>query len=509
MGGGGGTQSSTGTTQPMFPPQLNPALTAFGTMATDIFQQFGPELMGFMRDQTPQQISGPTGLEDAAYQTQYGLLGSQGSPYWSQAGGMYNAIGANPGADFSGISGWGLPGGGQYAPGGGQAQPNMFSQQAAQGKSASTGNWQGYNREWDPGGGMESQVGEPDGGGTGGGGSRTSSGVNPDITGDGGFQATINPQGTGASAIGSNQIQPGGAGNVPWNQQSPHSMGNLQGPGSGTVREVVDYNYNTMDRGATKSGFGGGGGGGGGAAGGGFEELDRIGNPLESIDFAKHPALASALKTFATTALPGIENSMIGAGLGRSGAAGQAIATGKAQMALPVMQQLIEGELANKGMDVTQRGQDYQAQIAAQNAAASAAAAGAGADAQRYAAQLAHESVMRGQDIMLRGQDIGLREMDINALLNNAQLRNTSLFGAAGGLGQLGQMDTDRINSAVGGAMDIGGVYRGIQDRGYESEFAGANRPYDRIMDFMQPLMGQFGSPGTRTNTTTTGGGGK
>jgi hypothetical protein len=489
----------------MFPPQLSGALSAFGNLATDVFQQFGPELMGFMRDQTPQQVSGPTGLEDAAYQTQYGLLGSQGSPYWSQAGGMYNAIGANPGADLSGISGWGLQGGGQYAPGGGQAQPNMFSQQPqAQGKLAAN---QSFDTSgWREGGSGEANVGEP-GRGSGGGFSRTDLGLS-DPTGDGGFQATINPQGTGASAISPNQIQPGGPGNVPWNQQSPYSMGNLQGPGSGTVREVVDYNYNTMDRGATKSGFGGGGGG-GGAAGGGFEELDRIGNPLETIDFAKHPALASALKTFAATALPGIENSMIGAGLGRSGAAGNAIATGKAQMALPVMQQLIEGELTNKGMDVTQRGQDYQAQIAAQNAAASAAAAGAGADAQRYAAQLAHEAAMRGQDIALRGQDIGLREMDINALLSNAQLRNNSLLGAAGGLGQLGQMDLDRINSAVGGAMDIGGVYRGIQDRGYESEFAAANRPYERIMDFTQPLMGQFGTPGTRTSTTTSGGGGK
>lgn len=502
-GGGGGTQRQTGTTQPMFPPQLSGALTAFGNLATGVFQEFGPELMGFMRDQTPQQISGPTALEDSAYRTQYGLLGSQGSPYWSQAGSMYNAIGANPGADFSGISGWGLQGGGQYAPGGGQGQ-NMFSQQPqAQSKLAFNKDVGGEMGE--DGGSGGANVGEPPTGG-GGGLNRTDLGIG-DPTGDGGFAATLNPQGTGASAIAPNQIQPGGPGNVPWNQQSPYSMGNLQGPGSGTVREVVDYNYNTMDRGATKSGFGGGGGG--GAVGGNFEELERIGNPLESIDFANHPALASALKTFAATSLPGIENSMIGAGLGRSGAAGNAIATGKAQMALPVMQQLMDLEMQNKGLDVNQRGQDYQAQIAAQNAAASAAAAGAGADAQRYAAQLAHEAAMRGQDIALRGQDIGLREMDINALLSNAQLRNNSLLGAAGGLGQLGQMDLDRINSAVGGAMDIGGIYRGIQDRGYESEFAAANRPYERIMDFTQPLMGQFGTPGTRTSTTTSGGGGK
>jgi hypothetical protein len=276
-----------------------------------------------------------------------------------------------------------------------------------------------------------------------------------------------------------------------------------QASGSGTVREI------------DLSQYGGGGGGGGGwnfssssGGGGGVDELDRIGNPLENIDFANHPALQSALKTFAKTTQPGIENAMIGAGLGRSGAAGNAIETGKATLALPVMQQLIQGELSNKGMDVTQRGQDTQARIAANAAAAQARAQGMGLQQQMAMARLAAEQTMRGQDIQLRGQDINsllaqgdqalsARGMDINALLSGAQ-----------GLFNMGGADIDRINTNIGNSWGLGESARGIQNDIYTSEFNAQNRPYQRIMDFMSPLVGgAVGSSGTTSNSTQSGGG--
>jgi hypothetical protein len=272
-----------------------------------------------------------------------------------------------------------------------------------------------------------------------------------------------------------------------------------RGPQTGAVREI-DLAYQPG------SGYGSGGGSGGWSSGGngGGAKLDRIDNPLQTIDFANHPALASALDTFAKTALPGIENSMIGAGLGRSGAAANAISTGKANIALPVMQQLIQGELANKGYDVTQRGQDVS-----QNIAGAQTAAG------QYAANLAHQAALRGQDIGLRSQDIGLREQDINALLaqgsQGLQARGQdigAMLSGAQGLSSLGGADLARIQDAISGGMSVGGATRGIGDRQAEAEFLASQRPGDRGMDIFNTIAGGA-MGGTGSRTTTTGGGGK
>jgi len=270
-----------------------------------------------------------------------------------------------------------------------------------------------------------------------------------------------------------------------------------QGPQTGGVREIA---------GAYGGGGGGYGGGGGGASwggGGGGAREDRIDNPLQNIDFANHPALQSALDTFAKTALPGIENSMIGAGLGRSGAAGNAIATGKANIALPVMQQLISGELQNKGYDVTQRGQDVGQNIA-----------GAQAGTAAYNANLAHQAALRGQDIGLRAQDIGLRGQDINALLQQGaqglQARGQdigAMLSGAQGLSSLGGMDLGRIQDAISGGMDIGSIFRGMENQQGEAGFLAGQRSGDRASDIWNTIVsGAMG--GTGSTTTTTGGGG-
>jgi hypothetical protein len=288
----------------------------------------------------------------------------------------------------------------------------------------------------------------------------------------------------------------------------------------GNIRDIESFDMDAwMDEMPRPGGGGGGGsynynytGGGGGGA-----QMDRIGNPLESMDFANHPALASALDTFAKTALPGIENSMIGAGLGRSGAAANAISTGKATMALPMIQELIRGELQNKQMDVTQRGQDYQAQQAAAQASAAARARGESLAAQRYAADLAHAQTMRAQDIQLRGQDIGMNQQQIDALMAEDAFNLQSqgqygqgLLGAAGGLTDLGQTQAGIGQAAIDQAMGVGQTQRDIENAQGEAEFLASQRGWDRGMQVLDPILGgAMGQQGQRTTQTTTGGGGK
>lgn len=293
----------------------------------------------------------------------------------------------------------------------------------------------------------------------------------------------------------------------------------------GDIRDIESFD---MDAWMSRMPRGGGGGGSfnfsSGGGGGSYEEMDRIGNPLETMDFSNHPALASALDTFAKTALPGIENSMIGAGLGRSGAAANAISTGKATMALPLITELIRGELTNKGMDVQQRQQDINAQIAAQNAAASASAQGASLAQQRYMADLAHAQAMRAQDIQLRGQDIGMNQQQIDAMIaedqqnfaaqqqqQNALINaGSGMTGAAAGQTNLGQVQTDYAQENVEGAMRIGEQIRGVQNAQNEAEFLASQRPWERGVQVLDPILGgAMGAAGTTANQTTTGGGGK
>lgn len=504
MGGGGGGRQTTETTQ-QIPSELRPAYREAGGLASELLGDMRGFMPGFMQDQTVQGVAGPTGIENLAYQQQQGLMESQGPQAWSDAMGMFGSLGNLPGyggVDLSGIQGWGAN------PISGAPAPAAPGRRIPDGRAAAP---QALASKLNAQRDQDGIGGGPRGGGPRGGGG----GPAPDPTGSGGYDPTgggqpitpVAPGTPGAAAF--DAATPPGGTLPPWTQASEGfnvaAPGMGQAGGTGTVREI--------DMDALGSRYPGGGGGGGSfsySSGGGGNVADeaRIGDVLSEIDFANHPALTSALETFAATALPGIENSMIGAGLGRSGAAANAISTGKAQMALPVMQQLIQGELTQRGQDVTQRGQDVQANIAAAQAAAQARAQGASLQQQRYMADLAAQQSMRGQDIQMRGQDInallqqgaqGLqaRGQDIGAMVSGAQ-----------GLSSLGGADLARIQQNIAGGMDMGSAFRDIANTQGEAEFMAGQRPWDRAMEVFGPVAGgAMGSGGTRT--VTTGGGGK
>lgn len=445
MGGGGGN-TQTQTTSQQIPPELRGAYRAAGNIGTEVLTGMAPNMAGYFQDQTPQQVAGPTGLEDLSYQTAAGMLG-QGPEAWSQALGMFSGLGNLPqwqGVDLSGVSGFGpspqspyaYPKAGPVGPAGGAASGYGQGQEGG-----------GYGGSYGP--------------------------VGPGTGGSAGFQVQT-PEGT----------------NTPYTQASPY--GGIKAPGMGSGVPTGNY--------ASYMGGGGGGGGGGGAIP--REAMPEwVGNPLESIDFANHPALQSALDTFAKTSLPGIENSMIGAGLGRSGAAANAISTGKAQIALPVMQQLLNLEMQNKGLDVNQRATDIGSLTTQRGQDTSLAASRAANNAALAQARLSQQAAMRGQDInalLQQGsQALQARGQDINALLGGAQ-----------GLTGLGQADVGRIQDAITQAMGVGGAYRDIGNAQAESEFQAANRPFDRTMQMLGLMApGAMGSGGT--TTVTRGGGGK
>jgi len=457
MGGGGGKQTSTTTQQ--VPRELRGAYSTIGNLATDVFRQAGDYLPGMFLDQTPQQVAGATDLENLAYQTAGGMLQSGGPESWSQAQGMFNALGNLPswsGVNFSGIPGFSAP------------APVVDPRRSA---TAQTGV---ANKAMQIGG--DSGGGQPSGGGQSGG-------------GDSEEPSVVLP---GAGSATAQAPTPSGTVPPPWTGATPH--GGISAPGMGSGTPTGSYMDSRL----------GGSAGGGVSGGGSVQDLDLpewVGNPLENIDFANHPALQSALDTFAKTSLPGIENAMIGAGLGASGAAGNAIATGKANIALPVMQQLLNLEMQNKGLDVGQRGTDIGAQVSARGQDASLAGQGMAASNALQQAQLAQQTAMRGQDInALLGQGsqaLQARGQDINALLSGGQ-----------GLSSLGGMDVSRIQDAINQAASQGGNMRDIANQGFESQFMAENRPYDRMLQ----ALGMF-SPGAMaaggTQTVTTGGGGK
>jgi hypothetical protein len=573
MGGGGSNRTQTeSTTNQIVPPGLEGAYSSAGGLASGAMDDIGQFLSSFLHDQSVQQVAGPTGAENLAYGQQMDLMQGQGPQAWSDAMGMFNALGNLPqwgGANLSGITGWG-------------ANPNQAGQVGGGGSGAPQTAMAAQQQQYNPYGGSQG-LGNQDsqipstyqygGGGAGGGTGASATGGGsgyqsagplgndpalgqsfaeyfqsnmPDLSNipegperqaartaardaarqewgaiqQAGGNPNITPGTAGSSGF--NIPEPGGA-DVPWTQASQQGgiPGQAQsgGIGSGTVREIDEFDFGGfMD----KLGRGGGGGSGNfnfssGPGKADFQALDREVNPLSNIDFANHPALKSALDAFTKTSLPGIENSMIGAGLGRSGAAGNAIATGKAQMALPVMQQLMNLEMQNKGLDVSQRGQDYQAKAAADMAARQAAASGASLAQQRYLADQAFAAQMRGQDIGMRQQDIGLRGQDINALLQQSaqglQARGqdiNALMGGAQGLMGAGSADLARIQQGIAGGMGMGEQFRNIYNQQGEAEFTAGQRPWDRAMQLLGPILGgAMGAGGQQTNTTGTGGGGK
>lgn len=251
----------------------------------------------------------------------------------------------------------------------------------------------------------------------------------------------------------------------------------------------------------------------------------QIGDVLTSMDFANHPALQSAMETFEATAMPGIANQMGAAGLGRSGAAGEAISKGKAQMALPVMQNLMNLTLQQKGMDIGQRGQDIQGGLTQR-----------GQDIGQRAGDIQALLTGRGQDVTQRGQDIqsmlnqmglglqargqdiqgllGGRGQDIQQLLGlgglDLQARGQDLqsrLGAMSGLTGIGAQDINRIMGAGGALAGLGRDRRAIEDARYGAQYDEAMRQYGLSRFPYEILGGQL--PNMIGTTTTQRGGGK
>jgi hypothetical protein len=512
--GGGGSDRSTSETSRIIPPELSGVYSALGNSGREIINALAPSMAGFMTDQTPQEIAGPTSLHNLAYRRQVGLLHDRGPEAWSQAQGMYGQLGNLPtfgGADFSNIAGWGAqPGGQTAAPQQGPAPQQTYdpygggqSLQSISGKSL----YQGGRRPIDDGPGSGEQ-GEP---GTGGG--VASPYQSGGTAGSGGAdgEGLLDPTKPTSGARGPVGTMPNLGGVHPRysqadqgaGQQTANAVGQLGGPAGGQVREI--------DTSGFASGGGGGWGGNFSASGGGYggvADEDRIESVLDKVDFANHPALQSALETFTKTSLPGIENQMIGAGLGRSGAAANAIATGKAQIALPVMQQLIQGELTQRGQDVTQRGQDVNANIAGAAQGAQMMGQMAGLRNQRYLGELSALQNLRNQDISLRGQDINAALQNAGMGLDARSQNINALLGGAQGLTNLGQADYNRITGDIGNAMQIGDNFRDQQNQINQSEFNARMRPAENFMNiigmFAPGAMNQAGS-----RTVQTGGGGK
>jgi len=223
---------------------------------------------------------------------------------------------------------------------------------------------------------------------------------------------------------------------------------------------------------------------------------DRIDSAIENIDFANHPALRSAMATFEQAALPGIANQMGAAGLSRSGAAGSAITQGKAQMAMPIMQQLISSSVQERQQDIGQREQDQQFDLG----------------------QRGQDVTQRGQDLnqLLQNAGLGLqaRGQDINALLQQGsqglQARGqdiNSLIAGTQSFNQRDAQDLARLQGGMGAAAQMGGLMRGIEQEGLNALYDAAIRDSDLLAQIgLAPLGGLTSQIGTRT---TTSGGGK
>jgi len=232
----------------------------------------------------------------------------------------------------------------------------------------------------------------------------------------------------------------------------------------------------------------------------------REANPLQSMDFANHPALQSAMEAFKQTTLPTISNAMSAAGLGRSGAAGAAISQGQAQMALPVMQQLMDLEMQGMGLGVQQRGQDI-------GALQNQLGLGMQARGQDVGALLQG----RGQDIesMLggRGQDLQARGQTLDALLAQSgqglQARGQDIGAMQAGMGGMLQGDQQamqRYQAALDAMSGLGGTQRSIEDARLGAEYGEQERQYGLARDL---LFGPLGQLTQQVGSRTTQSGGK
>jgi hypothetical protein len=254
----------------------------------------------------------------------------------------------------------------------------------------------------------------------------------------------------------------------------------------------------------------------------GFQE--QIGNPLESIDFANHPALKSALKAFEAATMPGLVNQAAAQGLTRAGSSLSALEGAKAQMALPVMQQLMSLEMQNKGIDVGQRAGDIQALLGQR-----------GQDIEGALGQLGFDVTQRGQDVesMLnrlglgvnagltargqdvnailtgRGQDLQQRGQDLDAILQQGAqalqaqgLSNESLAAGLSGMLNINQADMSRMLSGLSQAGEWGGLMRGISQEQADAMTDEEMRQYNLAREFLFGPMSATGATiGSQTST--------
>jgi hypothetical protein len=253
---------------------------------------------------------------------------------------------------------------------------------------------------------------------------------------------------------------------------------------------------------------------------------DRTESALMNIDFANHPALQSAMRAFESSSQPMIANQMAAAGLSRSGAAGQALTSGRQAMALPVIQNLMGLSVQERGQDIGERAGDIQAglqgrgqDIGMRAGDINAMLAGRGQDVSQRGQDIqgALQNLglglqARGQDIGAlltgRGQDLGARGQDINALLaqgsQGLQARGQDIgaqqASMQGLLGLSGQ-ELARYQAAMGAATGMGGLGRDISQQQ-------ADAPYDesqrRANMAMQLLMGPLGGLGQQVGSRTT-----
>jgi hypothetical protein len=213
----------------------------------------------------------------------------------------------------------------------------------------------------------------------------------------------------------------------------------------------------------------------------------REGSALMNMDFANHPALKSAMKSFEAAALPGLASQLGAAGLSRSGAAGSAIAGAKAQMALPMIQQLMSGAVQERGQDIGQRGQDIESGITQR-----------GQDIQDIGSRLNLALGARGQD--LQGL-LGAGGLDLQGRGQDIQSLSTALGGFSG----LSSQDLQRLQAGMDASMGIGGTMRGIEQDAYNALHDAGIRDSDLLAQFgLAPLGGL--TAGIGSTTTSSGG---
>ena len=211
----------------------------------------------------------------------------------------------------------------------------------------------------------------------------------------------------------------------------------------------------------------------------------REDSALMNMDFANHPALKSAMKSFEAAALPGLANQLGAAGLSRSGAAGSAIGSAKASMAMPMIQQLMSGAVTERGQDIGQRAQDIESGIAQR-----------GQDISDIGSKLNLALGARGQDLQgilgAAGHDIAARGQDIGSMTSAMQ-----------GFQGLDAADLERLTTGIGTAMDVGGTFRGIEQEGLNAIYDSLIRDSDLLTEIgLAPIGGVTSAIGSETTSS-------